>query len=178
MLTFFETDQPKADTPFLSELLKGEGSERLEGKVFPINQITAASSGKGYTVYTDEFICFIWKKLKTTEQLLQALNFYYEAGNGYLLCVAVSSKFKNGFKIGVDFEQTAYWQKKDESFVNTTSQRDSELEQDTSNPYLPPQFPHSQGHSLALADKQPTPVKSITQSGQNGSRTSRKTSQV
>ena len=121
MIQFFETETNSSDTPFLSDLLKEANGKSLIGKTFVVNEVLAVSSGKGYLIRTDEFITFIWKKQKVTIQLIEALNFYFEQGTGYTLCAVVDPKVKSGCQLGVDFDTTSYWQKKEERFYNSTT---------------------------------------------------------
>lgn len=176
MIQFFETETQTSDTPFLSDLLKTPEGKKLEGTSHVVNEVLAVSSGKGYLIRCDNFIAFIWKKQKVTSQLLEALNYYFEAGTGYTLCAVVDSKIKGGCKLGIDFDTTSYWQKKEENFYNSTTALVSEERQVTENPFLPPKFPSTQSRSLELADVIDAPTQTSHQSNQNGSKTSQRTS--
>lgn len=178
MIQFFEAETNNSDTPFLSELLKEPEGKNLIGKTFIVNEVIAVSSGKGYLIRTDEFITFIWKKQKLTNQLLEALNFYFEQGTGYTLCAVVDPKVKCGCQLGVDFETTSYWQKKGESFYNSTTALELESKLGTENPFLPPTFPLNQSRILEQADAGGVPPKKSTQTNQVGSRTSQTRSKV
>lgn len=178
MIQFFETESNNSDVPFLSDLLKEPSGKSLIGKTFTVNEVIAVASGKGYLLRTDEFITFIWKKQKLTNQLLEALNFYFEQGTGYTLCAVVDPKAKCGCQLGVDFETTSYWQKKGESFYNSTTALELEAKQGTENPFLPPIFPSNQSRILEQADAGDAVPQKSPQMSQNGSRNSQSRSKV
>lgn len=178
MIQFFETESNTSDVPFLSDLLKKPEGKEIIGNTFVVNEVLAVSSGKGYLIRTDRFITFIWKNQKLTNQLLEALNFYFENGTGYTLCAVVDPKVKPGCQLGIDFETTSYWQKKGESFYNSTTVVLSEAKQVTQNPFLPPTFPQNQGSILEQADVSDAVPQTSHQTSHNGSRTSQKRSKV
>lgn len=178
MLQFFETETQTSDIPFLSDLMKEPEGKKLEGSQHVVNEVLAVSSGKGYLIRTDRFITFIWKKQKTTTQLLEALNYYFEAGTGYTLCAVIDSKVKGLCKLGVDFDSPSYWQKKGENFYNSISAIITEANLGTENPFLPPTFPLNQPRSLEQADAIGATEQISHQTIQNGSRTSQKASKA
>lgn len=176
MLQFFESESVSLDIPFLNDYLKEPRNRNADGTVHDVTEIIYASSGKGYVVKTESFMCFLWKNSKVTKQILEALNFYWEQGNGYVFVVRIEVKNKNLFSLGVDFERTSYWQKKQESFFNTSNLVEDTPLMDNANPFLPPDFPLNQGAILERADQlTPSPQKSH-QTNHNGSRTSQKRS--
>lgn len=178
MLQFFESEGTSTDLPFLSDLLKTTQGQRLNGKVYDVNEISYASSGKGYTIKTDAFMTFLWKKSKVTQQLLEALNFYWEQGNGYVVVAKIDISTKGGCLLGVDFERTSYWQKKEESFFNSLNPVEDIPLMAGSNPFLPPTFPITQQSSLKKAEGMSPLSQSSHQTSHNGSKTSRKRSKV
>lgn len=173
MIQFFEQSQ-SADIPFLSDLLKTKEGQKLDGQVFDVESIIYASSGKGYLVKTSAFSVFIWKNQKTTQQMLEALNLYWEQGNGFVFVVQVALKVKDKHRIGVDFERTSYWQKKGDSFISTSSLTEDIPLMEPTNPFLPPNFPTTQSRALQMADEMTIAPESSNQTPLNGSRTSRK----
>lgn len=178
MLQFFENEQNSLDIPFLNDYLKEPKNRNADGTLHDVLEIIYASSGKGYVIKTEAFMCFLWKNSKATKQILEALNFYWEQGNGYVFVVRVEAKTKNQYSLGVDFERTSYWQKKGESFYSSLNPVEDIPLMESSNPFLPPSFPINQGGILQQADQIGSPPQKHHQTHQNGSRTSRKRSKV
>lgn len=178
MLQFFEEVSSPLDIPFLNDYLKEPKNRNADGSVHDVVEIIYAASGKGYVIKTENFMAFLWKNSKVTKQILEALNFYWEQGNGFVFVVRIEAKTKNLFSLGVDFERTSYWQKKGESFYSSLNPVEDIPLMEQSNPFLPPNFPINQGSILQQAEQIETPPQKFHQTTQNGSRTSRKRSQV
>lgn len=178
MLQFFTDESNSLEIPFLNDYLKKPENRKADGTLHDVTEIIYASSGKGYVIKTERFMCFLWKNSKVTKQILDALNFYWEQGNGYVFVVRIEMKTKNQFSLGVDFERTSYWQKKEENYFSSLNPVEDIPLMENSNPFLPPNFPKDQASILSQADRLPPLTQKSSQPIQNGSRTSRKRSKV
>lgn len=133
-ITFFEdSSQTSGDLEFAKDFLTKNPKE--EGRQFTVQQVVKASSGKGYMVSTSSFMCWLWNKSNTTKQLIDALQFYCEANQGYTLIAVLDKKAKDGYRLGVDFDLPCVWYTtKNGSFQLTPVEA---LSMDGGNPFLP-----------------------------------------
>lgn len=137
-IQFFEDITPTdGDLDFAADFLKA--NPKQDGKDFTITEITLAKSGKGYMAKTDHFVCWLWRKNKTTNQLLEAIEAYVANQHGYRIVAVLDKRIKDGFRLGVDFDCPQSWFMNGEKKQYATKdiwfspQQSSE-----SNPFLPP----------------------------------------
>lgn len=107
-IQFFEdSSSTSGELEFANDYLKKFPKDN--GKAFPVKEIILARSGKGYLASTDSFLCWLWKREKTTALLLEALQAYVDQRYGYTIVAVLDKGDKNGFKLGVDSELPCMW---------------------------------------------------------------------
>lgn len=109
-LTFFD-DVPLSsdDLEFYGDWVKGLKASVLKTKPqYEVIEILKAKSGKGYLVKTTDFACWLWKKQKLTNQLIEALESYCKNGGYSLFVVAITDK-QDGYRIACDKEMSSLW---------------------------------------------------------------------
>lgn len=129
---FDESPESSGDLDFAADFLKANPNQH--GKAFPITECLLARSGKGYMLKTDKFICWIWKKEKTTQLLLQALEVYVRDTYGYSIVAVLDKGAKNGFKLGLDPDSPCMWYGSGKKY--TTTEDIPTLGMDNGNPFL------------------------------------------
>lgn len=104
-IEFFAQEEESASLEFLPDAL--EDNPKLNGKIFDVFSFKKAKSGKGYMLYTSDFICWFFKKEKVLQQALEALDYYCKTGSGFQFVVQVDKKLKSKFSLGIDTEREA-----------------------------------------------------------------------
>lgn len=102
-IEFFNQEEEVTSLEFLPDAL--EENPKLNGKLFDVFSFKKAKSGKGYMLYTSDFICWFFKKDKTLTQALEALDYYCKTGKGFQFVVLVDKKLKSKFSLGIDSER-------------------------------------------------------------------------
>lgn len=133
--SFFDDDSSNnaGEKLFATEYLAANKKEM--GREFTVNEIVLARSGKGYMVHTEHFVCWLWKKSKLTQMLLEALNAYVSTSHGYHLFVMLTNENKDCFKIGCNTELETRWYDLGNGSYSLTPLNSSSTE--TGNPFLP-----------------------------------------
>jgi hypothetical protein len=146
-LSFFEQEESSSsgDLPFCEEYLKE--NPKNNGKVLQVREVFAVKSGKGYLIKTDECIGWLWRKEKTTSQLLEALQYYVEIQHGFGLFLVLDKNAKAKFKLAVDSEVECSWFG-DEKKYTVVEDGHGSREAIQSNPFLIP-------HPLSTPTMQP-----------------------
>lgn len=103
VIEFFNQEDEGKSLDFLPDAL--EDDPKLNGKMFDVYSFKKAKSGKGYMLYTSDFICWFFKKDKTLAQVLEALDYYCKTGTGFQFVVLVDRKLKSKFTLGIDQER-------------------------------------------------------------------------
>jgi hypothetical protein len=99
-IEFFVQEEEGISLEFLPDAL--EENPKLNGRMFDVFSFKKAKSGKGYMLYTSDFICWFFKKDKTLSQAIEALDYYCKTGSGYQFVVQVDKKLKSKFILGID----------------------------------------------------------------------------
>jgi len=102
-IEFFQQEEESTSLEFLPDAL--ETNPKLNGKLFDVFSFKKAKSGKGYMLYTSDFICWFFKKEKTIQQALEALDYYCKTGTGFQFVVKVDKTLKSKFVLGIDTER-------------------------------------------------------------------------
>lgn len=102
-IEFFKQEEDSVSLDFLTDAL--EANPKLNGKLFDVFSFKKAKSGKGYSVYTSDFICWFFKKEKVLNQALEALDYYCKMGIGYQFVIQVDKSAKGKFHLGIDTER-------------------------------------------------------------------------
>jgi len=102
-IEFFTQEEDSTSLDFLPDAL--EENPKLNGKTFDVFSFKKAKSGKGYMLYTSDFICWFFKKEKVLQQALEALDFYCKTGKGFQFVVQVDKKAKSKFHLGIDSDR-------------------------------------------------------------------------
>lgn len=102
-IEFFKQEEDQPDLEFLPDALLI--NPKLDGKLFDVFSFKKAKSGKGYMVYTSDFICWFFRKEKVIGQALEALDYYCKTGTGYQFVVQVDKKTKGKFHLGLDTDR-------------------------------------------------------------------------
>lgn len=132
MIDFFDSEASSVDLEFAADYLAAHPKEN--GTVHDIHTVKLAKSGKGYMLYTQEFLCWLFKKEKTATQLIEALEYYVKVGGGFQLVVQLDKKAKSSVKYGVDRDRSATYFPLGKGF----SVYEEESENPSENPFLIP----------------------------------------
>jgi len=100
---FFKRDEGSLSLDFLPDAL--DENPKLDGKMFDVFSFKKAESGKGYMLYTSDFIAWFFKKDKIMVQVLEALDYYCKTGTGYQFVIQVESSLKSKFNLGLDTDR-------------------------------------------------------------------------
>lgn len=132
MIDFFDTESPSIDLDFATDYLKA--NPKRDQDIFHIHSIKLAKSGKGYMLYTNEFMCWLFKKEKTATQLIEALEYYVKVGGGFQLVVKLDKKAKNNVVYGIDKDIPCSYFPLGKGF--SCLEEDSETPLSNMNPFL------------------------------------------
>lgn len=102
-IEFFKQEEETVSLDFLPDVL--EENPKINGKTFDVFSFKKAKSGKGYMLYTSDFICWFFKKEKVLQQALEALDFYCKTGAGFQFVVQVDKTLKSKFSLGIDTDR-------------------------------------------------------------------------
>lgn len=136
-IEFFKQEEEQESLDFLPDALEERPS--LNGKLFDVFSFKKAKSGKGYMLYTSDFICWFFKKEKVLQQALEALDCYCKTGTGYQFVVQVDKKAKSKFHLGVDAEREVKYIPLENTSYRLVTMNDTEgtrKEKKDSNPFL------------------------------------------
>jgi hypothetical protein len=136
-IEFFAQEEESTSLEFLPDAL--EENPKLNGKFFDVFAFKKAKSGKGYMLYTSDFICWFFKKEKVLTQALEALDYYCKVGQGFQFVVQVDKKLKSKFQLGIDTErEVKYIPLEGLSYrlVLENDMVDTSLEKKAENPFL------------------------------------------
>jgi hypothetical protein len=133
--SFFDDDSSNnaGEKLFATEYLAANKKEL--NREFTVQEIVLARSGKGYMVHTEYFVCWLWKKAKLTQMLLEALKAYSSTSHGYHLFVLLTNENKDCFKIGCNTELETRWYDLGNGSYSLTPLNSSSTE--GGNPFLP-----------------------------------------
>lgn len=123
-IEFFAQEEEQTSLDFLPDAL--EENPKLNGKMFDVFSFKKAKSGKGYMLYTSDFICWFFKKEKVLQQALEALDYYCKTGSGYQFVVQVDKKAKNKFHLGIDTERSVKYVPLENTSYRLETQSDME----------------------------------------------------
>lgn len=150
-LNFFEdSTSSNGSLDFVNDYL--EENPKEHGKIFEVTEFKLASSGKGYLLYTDKFMCFLFKNAKLTKQVIEALEYYCSQPNGYAFFVQLDKGHKQKFKLAVDPEEPRTWFNSKNGFTQQSIDTGEGVEIPQSNPFLiqPLTTPPSESTGVAL----------------------------
>lgn len=136
-IEFFSQEEESQSLDFLPDAL--EENPKINGKTFDVFSFKKAKSGKGYMLYTSDFICWFFKKEKVLTQALEALDFYCKTGSGFQFVVQVDKKAKSKFHLGIDTDrQVKYIPLENVSYrlVTESDTEDTQTETKKENPFL------------------------------------------
>jgi hypothetical protein len=136
-IQFFEQDEEVTSLDFLPDAL--EENPKLNGKIFDVFSFKKAKSGKGYMLYTSDFICWFFKKEKVLAQALEALDYYCKTGEGFQFVVQVDKKVKSKFSLGIDTERKVKFiplENASYRLALTNDMEDTQTETKKENPFL------------------------------------------
>lgn len=107
-IQFFNTESGTAgECPFINEYLE---KNKVKGNpIFDVDDVTLATSGKGYMLRTQAFQVWLWKNSSVAKQLVEALDIWVAKGIGYNLIIQIDSKAKDGYLIGTDKDKQVTW---------------------------------------------------------------------
>lgn len=134
-VTFFEAESiGSGSLPFPDEYL--EKNPKENGKIFTITEFSLVKSGKGYLFKTDVFCGFLWRKQKTTNQVVEALEYYCSQPYGFALVCKLDKDVKGFCVLGVDTEQQTSWYALGNGY--TTQEQLSSSQEQGGNPFIHP----------------------------------------
>jgi hypothetical protein len=136
-IEFFQQEEESTSLDFLPDAL--EENPKLNGKIFDVFSFKKAKSGKGYMLYTSDFICWFFKKDKTLTQALEALDYYCKTGSGFQFVVQVDKKLKSKFVLGIDTEREVKYIPLENTSFRLELESDMEVTQEKKkegNPFL------------------------------------------
>jgi len=137
-IEFFKEELETPNLEFVGDYLKD--NPKSDGKLYDVDSIKKAKSGKGYMLYTSHFICWFFKKEAIMSQIIEALDYYCQVGSGYILVIQLDKKAKKGFHIGIDQDrETVYVPLENQSYLSlhTSSMEVIQKEnKDSTNPFL------------------------------------------
>lgn len=136
-IEFFAQKDEQTSLDFLPDAL--EENPKLNGKMFDVFSFKKAKSGKGYMLYTSDFICWFFKKEKVLQQALEALDYYCKTGSGFQFVVLVDKKLKSKFSLGIDTDRTVkYIPLEDTSYLLAAGNdmEDIQTENKKENPFI------------------------------------------
>lgn len=135
-LKFFDELTPQNSlVVFLDEYIKKE--KNIKQKDYPITEIKRVKSDKGFMVYTEKFMVFLWKNQKITQQMIEALSLWVSGEVGYELIVHLPDPKKADFRLGVDFEKEVTWFTAKNGFTTIQADATSVGIDPDKNPFLP-----------------------------------------
>lgn len=136
-IEFFSQEEEQSSLEFLPDAL--EENPKLNGKIFDVFSFKKAKSGKGYMLYTSNFICWFFKKEKVLQQALEALDYYCKTGSGFQFVVQVDTKAKNKFHLGIDNDRAVKFVPLENASYRLETENDMEAtkkEKKEDNPFL------------------------------------------
>jgi hypothetical protein len=136
-IEFFNQEEEVTSLDFLPDAL--EENPKLNGKLFDVFSFKKAKSGKGYMLYTSDFICWFFKKDKVLTQALEALDYYCKIGSGYQFVVMVDKKLKSKFSLGIDTDREVKYVPLENASYRLALENDTEdipTEKQKANPFL------------------------------------------
>jgi len=135
-ITFFEDEYlAQNDNDFYGDWIKLDTTKKLKGKTgYAVREIIRAKSGKGYLLCTDSFNVWLWKKSKIANQIIEALEIYTTKGGYSIVVVPVNNK-QDGYKIGVDKQETVLWYTNGKKY-SIQPIPEEEIEVEGVNPFL------------------------------------------
>jgi len=164
-IEFFKQEEETLSLDFLPDAL--EENPKLNGKIFDVFAFKKAKSGKGYMLYTSDFICWFFKKEKVLTQALEALDYYCKTGTGFQFVVQVDKKLKSKFILGLDTDrETTYVPLENTCYRSATANDMGDIPKEkkvdnpflvkNSNPSLPPlnTVPANNGEPISLTTHQ------------------------
>lgn len=176
-IEFFKQEEESPVLEFLSEAL--ESRPKLNEKLFDVYSFKKANSGKGYMLYTSDFICWLFKKDKILTQALEALDYYCKTGTGFQFVIYVDKKLKNKFSLGIDTDREVKYIPLENTSYRLALQNDMEdiqREKKVTNPFLfktqNPSLPPLDTETLINGE----PTSPITPLGEKGRRQGKLTS--
>lgn len=104
-IQFFEQPSESVDLEFASNYL--EANPKQNGKIFDLVSVKKAKSGKGYMLYTSDFIVWYYRKEKVLQQILEALDIFCKVGGGKQFVIQLDKTASKKFNIGIDEEREA-----------------------------------------------------------------------
>lgn len=163
-IEFFAQEEESTSLDFLPDAL--EENPKLNGKTFDVFSFKKAKSGKGYMLYTSDFICWFFKKEKVIQQALEALDYYCKTGSGFQFVVQVDKKAKSKFHLGIDDEREVKYIPLENASYRLENGNESEdtVSEKKENPFL-------------LSKTPPVPSPLLTTPPSNGDSTSLTTPQ-
>lgn len=136
-IEFFAQEEESTSLDFLPDAL--EENPKLHGKVFDVFAFKKAKSGKGYMLYTSDFIAWFFKKEKVLQQALEALDYYCKSGSGFPFVIQVDKQAKSKFHLGIDTDREAKFVPLENASYRLAQPNDTEDTQITTpkdNPFL------------------------------------------
>lgn len=134
---FEEQESNLVSKPFVNEWV--EGNKKDVGRPYSIESVILSKKGTGYLVTTSEFLAFYWKKSSIATQLIEALEYYSEVGEGPRL-VAIPQK-DGTCKIGVDEDNSFFYSRKPKGFCISHNPIPEEEISSSPNPLLVKRHP-------------------------------------
>lgn len=109
------------------------------GKKFVVREVVLAQSGKGYMLYTEACIGWLYKRNPIALLLTQALEVYVRDRYGYAIILVLDNSAKDKIKLGVDPEIPTTWFGTGKKYTVTPDIPTFDVE--TGNPFLIPHAP-------------------------------------
>jgi hypothetical protein len=136
MVKFFEAqDTGSGDRDFAPDYLKR--FPKQDGTLHDVTEIKKVVSGKGYLLYTEHFLVWLWKKEKSAQQVIEALRVYIDTKEGFTLVCKLDKTKKSGCILGVDFERPTTWFAMGNDSYTLDEDAISQESTDSGNPFLP-----------------------------------------
>lgn len=145
-IQFFDVPETgTGELVFATEYLTNHPKE--QGKVFRVKEVRLAQSNKGYMLYTDAFIGWLFKRNPIAVMLVQALEVYVRDTYGYAIVIELDKGADKSIKVGVDASEPCMWYGTGKKFTLTPDI--PTFDPTTGNPFLIPLAPSTPTTSTA-----------------------------
>lgn len=140
-ITFFQlpAESSSNDLPFFNEW---KTSKDYREDSFDITELVRVKSGKGFLCKTSEFLLFLWNNSSITKQLVEALDYYVQQGNGVSVVAVVNTQYKDGYALGIDTEEAVIWYQIQGKYTQSPEPHTTGNEITSKNPFIFPS-PHT-----------------------------------